>query len=337
VGQSTKAPLVSVCMITHNHEPYIAQAIEGVLSQKTAFPFELIIGEDCSTDATREIVFEYASCHPNLIRVITSETNVGGKANEARVFACARGRYIAVCEGDDFWREPLKLQHQVEYLEAHPAVGLVHTDAHLLRQKTGRISRNYFRHNARLEIRYKRNVAIPLLEQRYRVANCTTFMRRALLLQVRAADPILYESARFIMNDIPHVFEISRLAGVHFLPEAYATHRKLEESACFSKCYEKRKKFNVSCLDVRMYLCEKYALPAAVRRRVVNLFLPRLLLMSWRYSDKELRNQLGVFLEDAHYFNRAFHKSLCAGRVCCSCILGTTLWCMMMWRKYISW
>ena len=97
-----KLPLVSVHMITFNHEPYIARAIEGVLMQETDFPIELVIGEDCSTDGTREIVLEYQKKHPETIRVITSARNVGPNVNELRTDKACRGRYVAYCEGDDY-------------------------------------------------------------------------------------------------------------------------------------------------------------------------------------------------------------------------------------------
>jgi len=116
----SKDPLVSVIMITYNHEPYIAQAIQGVLIQKTDFPIELIIGEDCSTDRTREIVFDYQKKYPEQIRVITSVKNVGMMNNSNRTLASCRGNYIALCEGDDYWTDPHKLQKQVDFLEDNP-------------------------------------------------------------------------------------------------------------------------------------------------------------------------------------------------------------------------
>lgn len=110
-------PLVSVKMITYNHAPYIAQAIEGVLMQKTNFPFELVIGEDCSTDGTREIVFDYALRYPKVIRVVSSKNNVGMHENSARTAGSCQGKYIAYCEGDDYWVNSSKLQKQVDLLE----------------------------------------------------------------------------------------------------------------------------------------------------------------------------------------------------------------------------
>lgn len=124
---NTETPLVSVRMSTYNHEKFIAQAIEGVLMQKTNFPFELIIGEDCSTDRTREIVVDYANRYPDIIKPILHEKNVGSKLNGRACKAACRGKYIAICEGDDYWIDLLKLQKQVDFMENHPECSLCHT------------------------------------------------------------------------------------------------------------------------------------------------------------------------------------------------------------------
>ena len=111
---------VSICMITYNHENYIAKAIEGVLKQKTNFDFELIIGEDCSTDSTKEIVEKYKNQYPEKIKIITSERKVGMILNLIRTLESCRGKYIAFCEGDDYWTDTSKLQKQVDFLESNP-------------------------------------------------------------------------------------------------------------------------------------------------------------------------------------------------------------------------
>ena len=117
VVQSMPTPIVSVRSSVYNHAPYIRECIEGVLMQKTDFPFEYIIGEDFSTDGTREIVMEYAEKYPHIIRVLTADQNVGGKANGVRCIRSCRGKYIAICEGDDCWTDPGKLKRQVALLE----------------------------------------------------------------------------------------------------------------------------------------------------------------------------------------------------------------------------
>ena len=109
--------IVSVCMITYNHEDFISEAIEGVLMQKTDFPIELIIGEDCSTDNTRKIVVEYANKYPNIIRLLLPDNNLGMMKNFVETLDAANGKYIALCEGDDYWTDPYKLQKQVDFLE----------------------------------------------------------------------------------------------------------------------------------------------------------------------------------------------------------------------------
>ena len=142
-----KNPVVSVHMLTYNHEPYIRQAIEGVMMQKTDFEFELVIGEDCSQDKTREICFEYQKKYPDKIRVLWWHENLGkvghpAGGNGKRTTAHCRGEFIAFCEGDDYWIDPLKLQKQVDVMWEHPNVGLCFTNATILQQETG-ISSNW--------------------------------------------------------------------------------------------------------------------------------------------------------------------------------------------------
>jgi glycosyltransferase involved in cell wall biosynthesis len=114
-------PVVSVAMITYNHEPYIRQALDGVLMQEVRFSYELVIGEDKSTDRTREIVLEYQRRHPDKIRLRLARENIYSKGVNPyfSVLAACRGQYIAFLEGDDYWTDPRKLQKQVNFLEAN--------------------------------------------------------------------------------------------------------------------------------------------------------------------------------------------------------------------------
>ena len=120
---------VSAVMISYNHEPYIKQAIEGVLMQKTAFPIELIIGEDFSSDNTRKICEEYEHLYPDKINLLPTEKNYGMMPNLIRTLNACAGKYIALCEGDDYWTDPLKLQKQVDFLEGNPEYSMCFTSA----------------------------------------------------------------------------------------------------------------------------------------------------------------------------------------------------------------
>lgn len=121
---SAKEPLVSICCITYNHAPYIRECLDGFMMQKTRFPIEIIINDDASTDGTTEIIKEYEAQHPDIIKPIYQVENQYSKGVRGMYanfcFPRAQGKYIALCEGDDYWTDPLKLQKQVDFLESHP-------------------------------------------------------------------------------------------------------------------------------------------------------------------------------------------------------------------------
>lgn len=119
-----KEILVTVCLITYAHEDYIEQAINSILEQKTSFDYELLIADDCSPDATYEIIQRIINNHPQgfRIRYVKHDKNIGMTPNFKYVLSQSKGKYTAICEGDDYWTDPLKLQKQVDYLEAHPEV-----------------------------------------------------------------------------------------------------------------------------------------------------------------------------------------------------------------------
>lgn len=112
--------LVSVAMIAYDVEPFIAAAIESVLEQVVDFRVELVIGEDCSRDGTRAVVRAYAARHPTVIRLLEHPRNLGLTPNSVATQNACTGRYIALCDGDDYWTETHKLARQIAFLEAHP-------------------------------------------------------------------------------------------------------------------------------------------------------------------------------------------------------------------------
>jgi glycosyltransferase involved in cell wall biosynthesis len=111
---------ISVCMICYNHAKYVAKAIGSVLAQEGPFQIELVIGDDCSTDGSREIVERYAREFPDRVRVLPTPTNLGLSRNFRRVFERCDGDFIAILEGDDYWLTRHKLARQLEFLDAHP-------------------------------------------------------------------------------------------------------------------------------------------------------------------------------------------------------------------------
>jgi len=118
-----KKPLVTIRCITFNHITFIRDALDGFLLQKTDFPYEILIHDDASTDGTAEVIREYQTLHSDLIRAVFQTENQYSKGLHPWreiLYKMARGKYIALCEGDDYWIDPYKLKKQVEFLEAHP-------------------------------------------------------------------------------------------------------------------------------------------------------------------------------------------------------------------------
>lgn len=122
-------PLVSVLCITYNHAEFISQALDSFLTQEANFPLEIVIGEDCSTDGTLSVVESYKARFPKVIKIITSSSNVGAVENFRRTLRACSGKYVALCEGDDFWTDRRKLQIQVDFMEANPDYVISYHDA----------------------------------------------------------------------------------------------------------------------------------------------------------------------------------------------------------------
>jgi glycosyltransferase involved in cell wall biosynthesis len=142
---SETTPTVSVCVITFNHERFIAEAIESALVQKTSFDYEIVVGDDASTDDTSRILARLAERHAPRLRVLRRQVNLGINRNLAATLRECRGQYIALLEGDDYWTDDEKLQRQFEFLEAHADHAIVfhpvgvRGDSALRRLPAGRI------------------------------------------------------------------------------------------------------------------------------------------------------------------------------------------------------
>lgn len=125
---------ISVLIITYNHEKYIAQALESVLAQKTDFDFEIVVGDDGSTDKTREILRDYQGRYPQKIRLLLPEKNSGATRNFINTYNACRGQFVAILEGDDYWTTSGKLQLQVDFLESHPEFALCFTNSRIVNE-----------------------------------------------------------------------------------------------------------------------------------------------------------------------------------------------------------
>lgn len=281
-------PLVSVKMITYNHEPYIAQAIEGVLQQETDFPIELVIGEDCSNDHTREIVMEYQKRHPDIIRVITSDQNVGMRKNSNRTAKACRGKYLAFCEGDDYWHHSKKLQMQVDYLEAHPEVGLIYADVVYNYVEKGIIIPSYYANST--FTCDEDDIMETLCEY---VHTCTAVVRKDLYDEMRKT--CKYEfSEHFMMGDIQTWIEMAYRSKVKRMDEVLATQNILPESASKTKDMSKKTKFMKNKLELMLHYADKYDSEFSMRRkkRIVKQYNNDFMHIAYRTCNPDLAREV---------------------------------------------
>lgn len=205
---------LSVCTITYNHERFLAQALDSALAQDTDFEFEIVVGEDCSKDRTREILASYAERFPGKIRPLLHESNLGINRNLAETLRACSGEYVALLEGDDFWTNPRKLQRQVEFLDAHRDFALCFHDVEILDDDGART-------RARAPVGWRRELSlgdlfgignfIPTCSEVFRNRDFTTLPDWFFTLPI----------GDFALNCLTAAH-----GRIHFLPEALATYRR---------------------------------------------------------------------------------------------------------------
>lgn len=243
-------PLVSVCCLAYNHEPYMRECLDGFLRQQTDFPFEVLIHDDASTDATASIIREYEAKFPDVVKPIYQKENQysrGIGVTRVYQFPRARGRYIALCEGDDCWTDPLKLQKQVDFLEAHPDYGLVHT--------------NYQVVDGRNNPLHKLNRTWPsgdvfnlIMNGPYNIGTATVLFRRRLYEECK--DEL--KGLHFKMGDVPMWLMFSRASKFKYLDDVTANYRMLRNSASHSDDIEKFFRFHEDAIRIREHFSKKY-------------------------------------------------------------------------------
>jgi glycosyltransferase involved in cell wall biosynthesis len=261
-------PVVSVNLITYNHAPYIRECLDSLLDQKTDFPYEICIGEDESTDGTREICQAYAEQHPDKIRL-----NLRSQAEpERRAYASqgvynfvqtsydCRGKYQAICDGDDAWIDSYKLQKQFDIMDKNAGISLVHSGSHIIDGITGHVLRDY------LKTGKEQRISSDLVEFRcriidrdYVILSSTTFVKTSDLQDVFNTNKELFQFLP--MGDVPVWCELTNYGSFHYIDEALAIYRMLPESDSNSRSAEKRFAFINGAANLGLIFGKKYELP----------------------------------------------------------------------------
>jgi glycosyltransferase involved in cell wall biosynthesis len=245
-------PLVSICCLAYNQESFISQAIEGFLMQKTDFPIEIIIHDDASTDNTSIIIRSYEEKYPELIKTIFQEENQysksGGNVLTHFILPFARGKYVALCEGDDYWVDPFKLQKQVKFLEANPdytfSVGRVDE----LIQKTGEIKRMKERVNP------LKNETYTLKDYlKFKFSQTSSFVFR------NSEEPFPEWFFRAHALDQSIVIIMTVRGKIKYHKDLFSIYRINESSISFTATYNVYERFLETLINWKDYLGEDYS------------------------------------------------------------------------------
>lgn len=283
--------LVSISMITYQHEKYIAQAIEGVLMQKGDFDIELVIANDCSPDKTDEIVSEYIAKHPrgNSIKYYKHQINIGALQNFVFAIQKCTGKYIAFCDGDDYWVDPLKLQKQINFLEANSDYGLIFTNFEI--NLNDRILPTNIDKNIPTGYIFK----ILLVDKLY-VLTLTVCAHRDLI--VECADIILTEALnkKWKQADYPLWVEMSLRTKFMYLPDKTAHYRRLIESAAHSPDKRKNYEYMKCYYEIKEFFIDREGMDEDTRTKIKCQYYIHTLLYGINLDDKKMAYEAYVFL-----------------------------------------
>jgi len=226
---------VSISCLAYNHEPYIRQCLDGFLMQKCNFKFEVLIHDDASIDKTASIIKEYQAEYPDIIKPIYQTENQhskGVKPTFAFNFPRCRGKYIALCEGDDYWTDPYKLQKQVAYMESNPECVLTGHDASIINQKGKMIK------SSKLPDQFKRDASSQELKQGFFVLTLSMVFRKVPIFQ-NYPD----ESKNVLNGDTFLISMLGQYGSYHYIPEIQPAVYRVHEGGVWSSKSTIHKKY----------------------------------------------------------------------------------------------
>lgn len=250
IPKPEKNYLVMVKCFTYNQEKYIEDALKGFVMQKTNFPFVCLVVDDCSTDNTASIIKKYEAEYPEIIKGVYLTENHRSKGKPKYPYLepwINSSKYIAICEGDDYWTNPKKLQKQVDYLEIHPKCGLVWAKAKCYHQEKGE-----FKGTTGTYMNGYYDMFIH-----YSISPLTVMYRKSIL-------PSYWEFRKgqhFMMGDSPLFLYIAHNHDIHFMDEIVGVYRILRNSASHGDTYEKKVRFKNGTFEVVKFFYAKYGHP----------------------------------------------------------------------------
>lgn len=242
--------LVSVICATYNHVSFISQCLEGLVNQQTSFDYEILINDDASTDGTADIVRDYAVRYPGKIRAVLQRENQYSRGVEISIgilYPLAEGKYIAECEGDDYWTDSLKLQKQVDYLETHPEVPMCYTSAKVYNNDREAFDKG---------VAGSEYMGYESLLFENPVPAMTACFRRDILL--RYLDQVHPLEHHWATADYPKWLFMAECGPLAYIPEVTGVYRDFSPaSISHPRDYSSRLAFLLSIMDVSVFYARR--------------------------------------------------------------------------------
>jgi len=272
--------MISVGVMGYNQEKYVRQTMDSILSQQCSYPFEIVVGDDASSDNTRKILEEYQQKHPDIIRILPKAPNKGVLRNYADVVKACTGKYIAFCHCDDYWHDPLKLQKQVDLLEANPGYGLVHTDADFyLENSQTTISCYHAKTHPGMP---EGDVFEALLTSQFSITTPTALYTKAAMDTY--VDFEEFERAGFLYEDLPTWLELSKHVKVKFLKDSTSTYRVIDNSHSHPNDGDRKLYLLQGHYNMKTYFIRKYNVSADVVRKFEIKFNKQKFTLAYKWN-----------------------------------------------------
>jgi len=252
--------MISVVVVTYNQAETIGRTLDSILMQQCHVPFEIVIGEDCSTDDTRAICQAYAEKHPDIIRLICNERNKGLVDNYFDCLLACRGKYIADCAGDDFWIDPQKLEKEVTVMENHPEVTMVITNWQYYNEHTRKTTPSQQRQHAPITPGKDLLQAIITQQSMSVFHLCTALYRTDVFRKAYEEDTDLFRNKTYVSEDMQIAISMALHGDIAYLPDVTLNYSLGSGSISNITDSEKAFRFVHRSTELICYLANKHHL-----------------------------------------------------------------------------
>lgn len=285
-------PTISVIVVTYNQEATIGRTLDSILMQQCHVPYEIVIGEDCSSDQTLAVCEQYAEKYPDKIRILKNTRNKGIANNYFDCMLECRGEYIADCAGDDFWSDPQKLEKEVILLESDPSITLAHTAWKRYHIDSGLITEGGHQPFT-APVTQGTEMLEDIIVQRENpiIHLCTSLYRKSIVLSELEKDAFMFRNQKFGCEDLQVAFVLAKQGNIAYLPESTLNYSVGGETVSTPTNHQKLFLFTKRVSSLSYYLARKYDIQSPRINRYFSHRVYELGMHAFRAHDKQLYQQ----------------------------------------------